>query len=107
LASRVGTSNGPDWTDVTRAALDYTRTWNGTVVLLLKPYGTDKKPEMTVEAHLYADQRAVTEAKPLASASVSIRTAPGGGLEAACLGALYELDKQVYRQEMGISPIGG
>jgi hypothetical protein len=93
--------------DVCRAAAEYSQTWNGIVTLSLRPFGTDKKPDMCVVAQLYAEQKAIGVAKPLASASVSIRASGGGDIAAVCLGALYELDKQVYRQEMGLSPIGG
>jgi len=107
LASRLGTSNGPDWQDVTRAALDYAETWGGAVTIHLRPYGTQKDPRMTVVASLYADQAAVGVLKPLASASVALPGGTAGGTSAAALLALYELDKEIYRREIGLSPIGG
>jgi len=105
LASKQGTSNGPDWKDVTRAALEYMRDWNGVVTVSLRPYGTDKQPGMTVVAQLWADQKSVGAVAPLASASVSLSAYGASGTSAAALASLYELDKEVYRREMGVSPI--
>lgn len=88
-----------------RAANEFSRDWGGTVKILLSPYGSDKMPSMTVIAQLYADQQAAMDRKPLASASVNLNGGAGGALSAAALSALYELDKEIYRREIGISPI--
>jgi len=61
---------------------------------------------MTVVASLYASQEAIGVAKPLASASVALPGTKGMDTAAAALAALYELDKEIYRREIGISPIG-
>lgn len=103
MASSRNTSNGPDWKDVVRAANEYAREWGGVVTIVLSPYGSDKLPAMTVIARLYADQTAAMGAKPLASASVSLNGGAGGALSAAALSALYELDKELYRQQIGVS----
>lgn len=87
------------------ATKQFSQDWNGCVTISLRPYGTFEDPKMTVVAQLWADQKAVGVAKPLASASVLLSTNGGGGTSAACLLALYELDKEVYRREVGVSAI--
>lgn len=103
MASRQGTSNGPDWKDVTWAAQEYARDWNGTVTIVLRPAGNQKLPTMSVVASLYADLSASQGARPLASASVSMHASGGMDIAAAALHALYELDKEIYRREIGFS----
>jgi len=78
--------------------------WQGSVRIVLSPYGSETRPAMTVVAHLYADEKAAMGAKPLASASVSLDGGGAGALSAAALSALYELDKEIYRREIGVSP---
>jgi len=78
----------------------------GTVAIMLHPYGSEKKPQMTVVAGFWAERSHVGVHKPLISASVNLSTSGVGGTSAACLLALYELDKEAYRREIGVSPIG-
>lgn len=105
MASSRVSSNGPDWKDVTWAAQQYAEDWNGCVTIVLRPAGTPKRPTMEVVANLYADQAASRGAKPLASASVSLSVVRDGDTSAAALLALYELDKEIYRREIGFSHI--
>lgn len=105
MASSRETSNGPDWMDVVQAAHEFGKDWNGVVTVTLRPSGTLKDPVITVFAHLYADYRASWAQKPLASSSVLLSGKQGGDIAAAALSALYELDKEIYRQEIGVSPI--
>lgn len=104
MATSRTTLNSPDWQDATRAALCFAADWQGSVRIVLSPYGSENRPGLTVTAHLYADQTAAMGAKPLASASVSIDGGGAGALSAGVLSALYELDKVIYRREIGISP---
>lgn len=105
MASKGNTSNGPDWRDVVAAANAYGRDWDAFVALHLRPGGTEKSPRMTVVAAVYTEIKDVGVAKPLASASVLIPGSSAGGISAAALSALYELDKEMYRMTTGISPI--
>lgn len=106
MASSRGTLNGPDWKDVVGAAQAFAQDWSGVVTLSLRPAGTLKNPILTIVAQLWADQRSVGVVRPLASASVSMPGSGVGDIHAAALSALYELDKEIYRREIGVSPIG-
>jgi hypothetical protein len=105
LASKLDRLNGPDWRDVATAAREYAEQWNGCVTIVLSPYGSEKDPRWTVEARVYADRKAVGVAKPLGSSSVNCGQIGVGDIPAAALSALYELDKEMYRREIGISHI--
>jgi len=76
---------------------------DGWVALMLRPYGTDKRPGLTVVAAFYTEMRDVGVVPPLASANVSMPGSGAGDLDAACLSAVYELDKEMYRRATGIS----
>lgn len=104
MASSRDTSNGPDWRDVARAALEFSNLWQGVVTIHLRPYGTQNAPKMTVVASLWADQKSVGVAKPLASASVNLPGTGGGDFDAVALLALYELDREVFRREAKMPP---
>lgn len=99
------TSNGPDWQDVTTAAIHFAADWDGIVTMELKPYGTDRSPKLTITAKLWEDSVAIGVADCLASASVSMPGRAAGDLSAGLLLALYELDKEMYRRATGVSPI--
>lgn len=106
MASSRSTLNAPDWKDVTAAAQFMASGLEGVITLSLRPAGSSKRPSMTVVAQLWREQREIGAVKPLASASVLLTMERGGALEAACLSALYELDKEMYRRTIGVSPIG-
>lgn len=97
------TQNGPDWRDVTSAALHYAEMWGKTVAIVLRPGGTGPHPVLTVVAQAYNFRSEVGVVQPWASASVAMPASGVGDLSAAALSALYELDKEVYRRETGIS----
>jgi hypothetical protein len=96
-------SNMPDWKDVVRAADHYAAELGGTIAVLLRPYGSQRQPAMTVVAELRYPRGENGEARPSVSASVQLTGGEGGALSAACLSALYELDREVYRRETGIT----
>lgn len=102
LASSRDTQNGPDWKDVARAAQEYAQQWQGVVTLSLRPYGTGKHSKMTVIAQLWPEVAAIGVVPPLASASVNLPGNAAGDTDVALLLALYELDKEVYRREIGM-----
>jgi len=104
LAQSRGTSNGPDWKDVTRAAQDYARIWDGEIKVLLRPGGSWKQPTLTMVAELWRIEG--ESGVPRLSASASVLLGGGGhsDIEMAALSVLYSLDQEVYRRESGVSP---
>lgn len=76
------------------------------MTVLLRPGGTEKKPTMEIVANVHQQYRDVGAVKPLASASVTMPTTGYGDLCAACLSALYELDKEMYLRQIGVNNIG-
>jgi hypothetical protein len=104
LAQSRGTSNGPDWKDVTRAAQDYARIWDGEIKVLLRPGGSWKQPTLTMVAELWRVE--AESGAPRLSASASVLLGGGGhsDIEMAALSVLYSLDQEVYRRESGVSP---
>lgn len=103
MASSRDTSNGPDWKDVTRALLDFQRSWEHPITIRLVPSGTFKFPKLTMQACAWSEDPESPAATCLAYASVSMPGNGAGDLCAALLLLGYELDKDVYRREMGIS----
>ena len=98
MASNRVTSNGPDWKDVVRAANEFSRDFGAPVALLLRPFGSDKAPAFTVVAEVRYPASGSGVASLSVSASVVLNGGGVGALSAACLSALFELDKEVYRR---------
>jgi hypothetical protein len=104
LAPSRDTLNGPDWKDVTSAANHFARDWGAFVGVVMRPSGSDRHPVLTMVACVWGELRDVGVAPPLVSASVSMPGSGAGDMCAAALSALYELDKQMYRQTIGLPP---
>lgn len=90
---------------MTRAANSFAEDWGGPVTITLSPYGTDNRPGLSLTAALWAERSAIGVRKPLASASVSMEAGSAGDISTAALSVLYELDKEIYRREIGVSAI--
>lgn len=104
MASSRFSQNIPDWRDVSRAAMQFAQDWGGQVSIVLRPYGSQDKPQMTIVAQLFLPAGVSGGVAPWASASVAIAGGSVGAMSAAALSALYELDREVYRRSEGMGP---
>jgi hypothetical protein len=92
LASSKGTSNGPDWQDVTQAILNY-ELWQGSQIKILIEARPGKKTgDLIVTAEAMGVAPSYQGQLPSASVSVSCRSAGYLELSATILKALYDLD---------------
>jgi hypothetical protein len=92
LASSNGTSNGPDWQDVSQAILNYEH-WQGSQIKVTIEARPGKKlADLVVTAEAMGTAPEYMGALPSASASVSCRVCGFRELSATILKALYDLD---------------
>jgi hypothetical protein len=77
----------------------------GPIELLVTVKGRGKFSSLTVTATLFEDELARQARRPWVSANVNSKAFAGGDFSQVLLSSLYELDKECYRQEVGISPI--
>jgi hypothetical protein len=105
LASSRNTQSGPDATDVASALDHFQKELGGPIELLVTLKGRGKFSSLTVVATLYQDELERQVRRPWVSASVNSKAYAGGDFSQVLLSSLYELDKECYRQEVGISPI--
>jgi len=103
LASSRDTQNGPDWKDVARALLDFERTLDCSISVTVKAAGSFRTPLLLMQAAAWGHATDSQEAKLLASASVSMPGAGAGDIAAALLLLGYELDKEAYRRQEGMT----
>lgn len=105
MAQSRGSSNGPDWKDVARAMLSFEESLSCTIRFTVRAGGTWKAPQLFMVATAEGTAGAPLAAKPLGSASVSMPGVGAGDLCAALLSLGYELDKDAYRKNEGLSSI--
>lgn len=104
MASSRDTSSGPDWKDVVRALLYLEKTSDTSIRLGLRAGGTERNPVLLLVASAVSAEDISPGASIWASASVSMPGVGVGDTDAALLYLVYELDKDIYRQEQGIQP---
>lgn len=105
MASSRDTLNGPDWRDVAAAVDQFQEDWGGFVALTISLSGKGKFRTLTILATVSERPVSLADRQPSASASVNSKAFGAGDFSQALLSALYELDKEVYRQTVGVSPI--
>lgn len=98
------TSNGPDWKDITRVAHELAELWGCRVEVKLRPLGSPRRPELLVMAEAWRQDHVNGEVTRLGCSSVSMQSGRCGSLAAAAFVALYELDRDIYRQTEGVQP---
>lgn len=103
LASNRDTSNGPDWRDVAAAAKHFAREWEAEVKIWAELRTCGSQPHIVWIAEARELGVKTQEAKCLGSASVSMLTRGAGGTDAVLLLLLYELDRDIYRNVIGVS----
>jgi hypothetical protein len=92
LASSRGTSNGPDWRDVSYTLDALEEQWGRTVEILIYHSGTPRKPELQLVARLLDMSDPNTGVRHWVSHRRSLRGGDDGDMPAVLLVLLYGLD---------------
>lgn len=104
MASKQGTSNGPDWRDVWAFMEELERELGGLVTVTVQRSNVLGSQSIYLAAKWEAHEPVAVGVPLWASVSA---TFPGNGVrgfEAALLSLVYDLDKELYRRIEGMPP---
>ena len=95
MASSRGTSNGPDWKDVTQALVNYERFWGCQITLSIHLDGSNDVRVMMLEARADPTNNSNSGLLHSVLVSASMRSLNAVTLSAAILNVLHKLDREV------------
>lgn len=104
MASSRGTSNGPDWKDVSYTLDALEEQWQKPVEILIYHSGTPRKPELQLVARLLDMSDPNVGVQHWVSHRRSLRGGDDGDMPAALLVLLYGLDYEATKKHGAEEP---
>lgn len=95
LASSRGTSNGPDWKDVTQALVGYEHFWQSKIILSIQLSGESGVKVLMLEGKVTPREEGESARFKSVYLSVLMRGLNATTLSAAFLNLLHRLDREV------------
>lgn len=95
MASSRGTSNGPDWKDVTQAIINYELLWQCKIILNTHVDGLPGEQFLMLEAIAIPVEKVSGVPLHLVSVSSTMKQLNAASLSAATLHLLHKLDREV------------